>query len=113
MDQYTSETPSWPLIDRRKTDDVCEELHVTLTKTNERVALLERKCEAMATAFIRDDLGGPDYSGHRAAHIEQKDASKRIADLKHSGAKKIIDLVLVFLIGVFASGAISWLRNPR
>lgn len=113
MDQHTSEMSSWPLIDRRKTDDVYEELHATLVKTNERVTLLEHKCESMATAFIRDDLGGPDYSGHRAAHIEQKDASKKIADLKHSGTKKIIDLILVFLVGVFASGAISWLTSLK
>lgn len=113
MDQSTPEMPTWPLIDHRKTDDACEELHVALSKTNERVAALERKCESMATAFIRDDLGGPDYSGHRVAHIEQKEASKRITDLKQSGAKKIIDLVLVFLIGVFVSGAVAWLKNQR
>ena len=57
----------WPLIDRRKPDEVCEEMHAALVRTNERLAALERRMDAMATAFIRDDLGGPDFSGHRAA----------------------------------------------
>ena len=103
----------WPLIDRRKPDAVCEEMHAALEKTSERVAKLERKCEEMATAFVRDDLGGPDFAGHRAAHLEQKIAAERMGELKQSGAKKIIDMVLAFLFGVLTLGAVSWLKNPK
>lgn len=113
MDTPNTDATVWPLIDRRKPDEVCEEMHAALEKTSERVAKLERKCEEMATAFVRDDLGGPDFAGHRAAHLEQKIAAERMGELKQSGAKKIIDMVLAFLFGVLTLGAISWLKNPK
>ena len=113
MDTPNTDAPVWPIIDRRKPDEVCEEMHNALAKTNERVAALERECEAMRAAFIRDDLGGPDFSGHRAAHLEQKAAAARMGELKQSGAKKMIDLILAFLFGVFTLGAIAWFKNPK
>lgn len=114
MDTHdNTDAPVWPLIDRRKPDEVCEEMHNALSKTNERVAALERQLEAMRAAFIRDDLGGPDFAGHRAAHLEQKAAAARMGELKQSGAKKMIDLILAFLFGVLTLGAVSWLKNPK
>ena len=112
MDTHdNTERATWPLIDRRKPDAAFEEMHATLEKISERLARVERKCDEMATAFVRDDLGGPDFAGHRAAHLEQKIAAERMGELKQSGAKKIIDTVLAFLFGVLALGAVSWLKN--
>ena len=112
MDTHdNTERATWPLIDRRKPDAVYEEMHATLEKISERLARIERKCDEMATAFVRDDLGGPDFAGHRAAHLEQKIAAERMGELKQSGAKKIIDMVLAFLFGVLTLGAVSWLKN--
>ena len=114
MDTHdNTERATWPLIDRRKPDAAFEEMHAALEKTSERVAMLERKCEEMATAFVRDDLGGPDFAGHRAAHLEQKIDAERMGELKQSGAKKIIDMVLAFLFGVLALGAVSWFKNQK
>ena len=113
MDTPNTDATVWPLIDRRKSDEVCEEMYNALAKTNERVARLERECEAMRAAFIRDDLGGPDFAGHRAAHLEQKAATARMGELKQSGAKKIIDMVLTFLFGALTMGAIAWFKNPK
>ena len=111
--QDNIERATWPLIDRRKPDAVYEEMHATLEKISERVAKIEHKCDEMATAFVRDDLGGPDFAGHRAAHLEQKIAAERMGELKQSGAKKIIDMVLAFLFGVLTLGAVSWLKDPK
>lgn len=114
MDTHdNTEQATWPLIDRRKPDAVCEEMHAALVRTNERLAALERRMDAMATAFIRDDLGGPDFSGHRAAHLDQKATAAKLGELKQSGAKKLIDMILVFLGGVLLAGALSWLKNPK
>ena len=113
MDTPTTDATVWPLIDRRKPDEVCEEMHNALAKTNERVAALERQIEAMRAAFVRDDLGGPDFAGHRAAHLEQKIAAEHLGELKQSGAKKIIDMVLTFLFGALTMGAVSWLKDPK
>lgn len=111
--QDNTERATWPMIDRRKPDAVCEEMHATLEKISERLAKIERKCDEMATAFVRDDLGGPDFAGHRAAHLEQKIAAARMGELKQSGAKKIIDMVLTFLFGAFAMGAVTWFKNSK
>lgn len=114
MDTHdNTERATWPLIDRRKPDAAYVEMQATLEKISERVAKVERKCEEMATAFVRDDLGGPDFAGHRAAHLEQKIDAERMGELKQSGAKKIIDMVLAFLFGVLTLGAVSWLKNSK
>lgn len=114
MDTHdNTERATWPLIDRRKPNEVCEEMHATLEKISERVAALERECEAMRAAFIRDDLGGPDFAGHRAAHLEQKAAAARMGELKQSGAKKIIDMVLTFMFGALTMGAVAWFKNSK
>lgn len=114
MDTHdNTERATWPMIDRHKPDAVCEEMHATLEKISERVAKVERKCEEMTTAFVRDDLGGPDFAGHRAAHLEQKIAAEHMGELKQSGAKKIIDTVLTFLFGALTMGAVSWLKNYK
>ena len=114
MDTHdNTERATWPMIDRRKPDAVYEEMHATLEKISERLAKIERKCDEMATAFVRDDLGGPDFAGHRAAHLEQKATAAKLGELKQSGAKKLIDMILVFLGGVLLAGALSWLKNPK
>jgi len=113
MDTPNTDATVWPLIDRRKPDEVCEEMYAALAKTNERIAALERECEALRAAFIRDDLGGPDFAGHRVAHLEQKAAAARMGELKQSGAKKIIDMALTFLFGALTMGAVSWLKNSK
>ena len=109
--QDNIERATWPMIDQRKPDAVYEEMHATLEKISERLARIERRCDEMGTAFVRDDLGGPDFAGHRVAHLELKAAAARMGELKQSGAKKIIDTVLAFLFGVLALGAVSWLKN--
>lgn len=113
MDTPNNDATVWPLVDRRKPDEVCEEMHAALVRTNERLAALERRMDAMATAFIRDDLGGPDFAGHRAAHLDQKAAATKLGELKQSGAKKLIDMLLVFLGGAILAGALSWIKNPK
>ena len=61
MDTHdNTELATWPLIDRRKPDAAYEEMHATLEKISERLERIERKCDEMATAFVRDDLGGPE-----------------------------------------------------
>lgn len=109
----TTDATVWPLIDRRKPDEVCEEMHAALVRTNERLAALERRMDAMDAAFMLDDLGEPNFSGHRAWHLEQKVAAEKLWDLKQSGAKKLIDMLLVFLGGVLLAGALSWIKNPK
>ena len=109
--QDNTERATWPMIDRRKPDAAYEEMQATLEKISERLARIERRCDEMGTAFVRDDLGGPDFAGHRVAHLELKAAAARMGELKQSGAKKIIDTVLAFLFGVLALGAVSWLKN--
>lgn len=114
MDTHdNTERATWPLIDRRKPDAVCEEMHAALVRTNERLATLERRMDAMAAAFMLDDLGEPNFSGHRAWHLEQKVAAEKLGELKQSGAKKLIDMLLVFLGGVLLAGALSWIKNPK
>ena len=81
------------------------------TETDPNVKVPNAILRAAARA---DEIHKQAYQpGHRAAHLEQKIAAERMGELKQSGAKKIIDMVLAFLFGVLALGAVSWFKNQK
>ena len=59
---------------------------------------------SMRTAFVRNDLGDPDYEGHRQAHIsmiKKHDAGERV---KETATLKVVGIVVTAVVAIFASG---------
>lgn len=63
------------------------------------------------SAFVRDDLAEPDYSGHRKAHLSMITATNTLEKFKMDAAMKVVGVVAVFLLGLLGSGLAEWLKG--
>ena len=106
--------PSEP-IKIRRTDDLCPpggqpfnpDHCTTALDMRTRIAALEREIEAIKTAFVTDDLGKPDFAGHRMGHKKLIAAAEVMDKYKFGVVSKVIGIIVVFLMGVIASGTVS------
>jgi hypothetical protein len=107
-------TPSEQPIRIRKTDDLCPpggepwnpDHCTTAADMRTRISALERELEAIKSAFVIDDLGKPDFGGHRVAHKKLIAAAEVMDKYKHTVTLKIVGAIAAFLIGVIFSGGI-------
>ena len=73
----------------------------------EQVDSIERRQVETISAFITNDLGKPDYDGHRRDH-KKLAANEIIMDgYKSEATKKILGLLVVFIVGLIASGLLT------
>jgi len=84
-----------------------EDIWDLLIEIRDRVIVLERKTSDSLSAFPSNDLGRPDYDGHRKSHLSMIKASEVVEGYKKDVTKTILGIVTVFLVGVLASGFVS------
>lgn len=75
-----------------------------LIEIRDRVARIESRLTAVDTAFVKDDLGRPDYDGHRNAHRKAIKDAETVDAYKMDATKKVIGVIVVLLLGFMASG---------
>ena len=63
------------------------------------------------TGFVRNDLGDPDYEGHRQAHLHMIQKDKNLDSLKMAGVLKLVGLLVVFGSGLMAAGFGSYIQK--
>jgi len=56
------------------------------------------------TAFVRNDLGDPDYEGHRQAHLSMIRRADEVDKLKMAGTVKLVGIVVGAVVLVFMTG---------
>ena len=66
-----------------------------------------RQQEAHTSAFIKDDLDRPDFDGHRKSHIKMIKSDEIVREYKTDATKKIIELLVIYAVGVLSSGVLS------
>lgn len=62
-------------------------------------------------AFLIDDTGKPDLSGHRRAHKISKEDAEKMDEYKADVAKKIVISALTFIGGVLAVALVEYAKN--
>ena len=77
---------------------------------NARVSAIEHKSARTVEAFVKNDLGVPDYDGHRKAHIEMIEQAKVVSGYKRTLTQRILDGWLAVAGLLLGAGAIDWLR---
>jgi hypothetical protein len=84
----------------------CNAIHRKLEIIQEELEDIKRKIVQIDTAFLRDDIEGIDYPGHRKDHLDRRAADTIISGYKVSATKVVISIVTTFLVGLLASGFI-------
>lgn len=77
----------------------------------EQVEIIERRQAETVSAFPANDLGKPDYDGHRRSHKKLSDNELLMEGYKSEATKKVLGLLVVFVVGLIASGLLSRLTE--
>ena len=88
----------------------CEKVQKDVEAMEARVQALEIGTARMREAFIKNDLGVPDYDGHRVAHYNAVEQSKVVAGYKHDMTKRVLEWALVAVAVLIGQGALDWLK---
>jgi hypothetical protein len=76
-----------------------------MSTPDDEITKMKQVLSALEDAFPRDDLGKPDYHGHRKEHAEKREDDERMAGIKDEAAKH----VMLGAIGlIFAAIAAFW-----
>ena len=86
----------------------CAELEADVVELNNKIQVLEHSCARMREAFLINDLGLPDYEGHRNGHKTLIAQAQVVDSYKQTATKRVIDWVVGGALALLLSGAISW-----
>lgn len=91
-------------VDELTTYGVLVEVQSIAIEIRDRVANIEARQAGVDTAFVNNDLGRPDYDGHRKEHIVIKTQATRLENYKIDITKKLLEWVVVGSIVLIGSG---------
>ena len=94
--------------DRRKTPAGVYEV---LDSIDKRLSAIEHRLDLTASAFVVNDLGRPDYDGHRKAHITYMRTAETMTEYKNGAVKQVIAALVIFLSGLFVTGFFEWFKG--
>ena len=86
------------------THAVLVEVQNIAIEIRDRVANIEARQAGIDTAFVNNDIGKPDYDGHRKEHIAIKKQASTIENYKVDITKKLLEWFIVGAIVLMGSG---------
>ena len=78
---------------------------------NERLQVVEHSHARMKEAFVKNDLGLPDYDGHRTDHKVRMAEAQVVEGYKRDATKRFIDILIGGVAVIFGLGFIEWIRG--
>jgi hypothetical protein len=87
------------------------DLLTIVTQINERTRDIEKNIRELSTAYPKNDLGEPDYDGHRKAHIQMDKQADIVDNYKKNVTETIITWLVTGLLIILASGVIETIRH--
>lgn len=87
-----------------------DEIWKLLQTMNDRLNLIEHRHSYVATAFPKNDLGKPDYDGHRKEHLQFKKDSEVVESYQNNTVKSLLSWAAVGAILLFIAGLVEWIR---
>jgi len=91
--------------------ELCNEVRQDVDKLDARVQTLEHSCSRMREGFPKNDLGNPDYDGHRVAHVSSIEKAKVVQGYQRDMTKKVLEWLLVAVAVLIGQGALEWLKG--
>lgn len=86
------------------THSVLVEIQDIAVDIRNRVTNIEAKITALDTAFVSNDIGRPDYDGHRKEHSIIKKQAATLENYKVDITKKLIEWFIIGSIVLIGTG---------
>lgn len=87
------------------------ELWTLVQGMNDRVSTLEHRYGYIISAFPKNDLGKPDFDGHRKDHLQIRKDGEVVESYKEGATKTVLNWAVVGLGTVFLAGLMDWIRT--
>lgn len=94
---------------RRASDTHCNE--PTLYDIWAKLGEIEQRQIHNTTAFLVNDLGKPDYDGHRVAHRGMVKSAEALNGYKVDATKRVVGVVIGVMCTLIALGFITWVKG--
>ena len=75
-----------------------------------RLRTVEKVLVRVTEGFPKNDLGNPDYDGHRVAHVGMIENAKVVQGYQRDLTKKVLEWLLVAVAVLIGQGAVEWLK---
>lgn len=107
--------PSQPPVGRRAADQQNERILADILQLNieirDQLAELRAMHKHQSEAFVKDDLGQPDYHGHRKAHLQMIKEAEVVSGYKQEATKKVVGIIVTALLTLLAAGFFEAIRK--
>ena len=80
-------------------------------RINQRMGMLEQEVVNIKTAFRKNDLGNPDYDGHRVDHNNTHETASTVKDYKHKFTEKLLTVIASAVGLALFTGTVSLLAT--
>ena len=84
-----------------------DELWNYIKGVNDRVAVMEHRHGYVSSAFPQNDLGKPDYDGHRRSHLQLIEENKVVDGYKGEITKTILSILAGVVLTLLGSGLLQ------
>ena len=85
-------------------------LQKEIESVHARLSIIEHSHSSMREAFIQNDLGKPDYDGHRRGHKQLVKEAEVVEGYQIDATKKVVGVVVLGAITLLLTGALEWLK---
>ncbi len=92
-------------------DNILDTIFSRIRSIEEKIELLVLKVDQLNTAFIKNDLGTPDYDGHRKEHISLEKIRTTLEGYKEASTMQIINIIISSVIILLIGGVIQWIKT--
>ena len=82
-----------------------------MEELNARVSAVEHKMARMTEAFVTNDLGVPDYDGHRRDHFTRREQDTVIKGYQRGVTVQALWATLAGTAVLIGQALMEWLRN--
>jgi hypothetical protein len=102
-------TISKEIID--KIDEIKESVKVVEEHIKTVDSKLDKHTSSVHRAFPRNDLGEPEFDGHRHYHVDRIQDRRKVEQYKQSVTMKILQGAAGFILMLLGLGAMSWWKG--
>lgn len=94
-----------------RTCEACTEVRKDVDGIHARLEAAEHSISRIREGFPKNDLGLPDYDGHRTDHKVRMAEAKVVEGYKRDATKRIIDILIGGVAVIFGLGFIEWIKG--
>lgn len=93
-----------------RTCEACTEVRKDVDGIQTRLETAEHSISRIREGFVKNDLGNPDYDGHRVSHATSIKKAEVVQGYQRDMTKRALEWLLVAVGVLIGQGALEWVK---